>query len=71
MEARKHAMYHPSIAKFSYVIIAEEHYPSKRSFTTAQEAADYALAFATAKYGDKLINIKVLENDAVIDSLNK
>lgn len=70
-DPRNFVAYHPSILKYTYVLTIREDVPSKRSFLSAQEAADNALAFGVARYGDNLLNIKVLCGTETIDSLRK
>jgi hypothetical protein len=69
MAARQYASYHPSISlKYTFVLEVKESLPSKHSYTTAQEAADIGLRQGLEKYGDKLMNVYVLEKDKAIGS---
>ena len=69
MDPRQYAAHHPSIAsKYTFVLEVVERLPSKRSFTTAQEAADIGLRQGQQKYKDKLLNVYVLEDQRVLTS---
>ena len=70
MEQLRHAGYHPTIkGKYSYIIEYCEQIPSKRSFNSDQECAQQAVQFAEAKYKEKLINIHIMRDDKLIESL--
>ena len=64
----EHARYHPSIAKYTYVVEYREKKPSKKSYTNVQECADAGLQYGSSNFGKKLINVSVLENGKVIGS---
>ena len=70
MEQLKYAGYHPTIkGKYTYIIEYSERIPSKRSFNSAQECAQQAVQFAESKYKDKLINIYIMRDDKLIESM--
>ena len=63
-----HVRYHPSIAKYTYLVEYVEGLPSKKSYREAQECAEAGLKYGKARFGDRLINIKVLREGKFLDS---
>ena len=64
----EHVRYHPSIARYTYVIEYEERLPSKKSYREAQECAKAGLEYGQARFASRLKNVKVLKDGKVIDS---
>ena len=72
MDPRQHAAYHPSIScKYTFVLEVIERIPSKRSYNTAQEAAEIGLSQGMGKYKDKLVNVHVMKDQEVLESWKK
>ena len=70
MEQIKHASYHPSIKdKYTFVIEYSAHFPSKRSYIDPKVCAEEALQLVQNRYKDKLINIHILKDDQLFESL--
>jgi hypothetical protein len=70
MEQIKHASYHPSIKdKYTYMIEYSAHFPSKRSYIDPKVCAEEALQLAQTKYKNKIINIHILKDDVLYESL--
>ena len=64
----EYARYHPSIAKYTYVVEYVEKKPSKKSYVSAQECADAGLQYGKSTFGKRLVNVSVLEDGKVIGS---
>ena len=64
----EHARYHPSIAKYTYKIEYVEKQPSKKNYVDARECAMAGLQYGKARFGNDLINVRVLKDSKVIES---
>ena len=64
MEAR----YHPSIARYSYIVEYVEKLPSKKSYTDIQECAKAGLQYGTSRFGKRLVNVKVLKDGKFVEA---
>ena len=60
----EHVRYHPSIAKYTYTI----ELPSKKKYADAKECAMAGLQYGQARFGNNLINVRVLKDGQVIES---
>ena len=65
----EHARYLPSIAKYTYRIEYVEKLLSKKNYVNAQECALAGLQYGKARFGNKLINVRVLKDGKVVESL--
>ena len=54
--------------RFTYVIEYVKKIPSKRSYSNIQECADVAMSFGQSKFGEKLLNVKIVNDGQVIAS---
>ena len=63
----EHVRYHPSIAKYTYRIEYLEKLPSKKN-ADAKECAMVGLQYGQARFGNNLINLRVLKDSKVIES---
>ena len=63
----EHIRYHPSIAKYTYRIEYLEKLPSKKN-TDAKGCAMVGLQYGQARFGNNLINLRVLKDGKVIES---
>ena len=48
--------------KYTFVIEHINHLPSKRSYNSVEECASAGLSFGQAKFGEKLVNVTVLQD---------
>ena len=64
----EHVRYHPSIAKYTYTIEYLEKLPSKKKYADAKECAMAGLQYGQARFGNNLINVRVLKDGQVIES---
>ena len=55
-------------SKFTYNIEYIEHLPSKRSYSNFEECANASLSFGQAKFGNKLMNVKILKDGVIVSS---
>ena len=54
--------------KYTYVIEHVSHLPSKRSYDSLEECARAGLSFGQAKFGEKLVDVKVMQDGKIIAS---
>ena len=64
----EHVRYHPSIAKYTYRIEYLEKLPSKKNYADAKECAMAGLQYGHARFGNNLINVRVLKDGQVVES---
>ena len=62
------ARYHPSIAIYTYIVEYVETIPSKKSYREAQGCAVVGLQYGKARFGCRLVNVRVLKDGKVIES---
>lgn len=68
MEQIKHCRYHPSIAKFTYVLEVKTNISSKYWYNNASECAQKGLAFGQSKYGQDLLNVHIYKDEKKVES---
>ena len=62
------ARYHPSIARYTYIVEYVETIESKKSYREAQECAVAGLQYGKARFGSRLVNVRVLKDGKVVES---
>ena len=64
----EHARYYPSMAKYTYRIEYVKKLQSKKNYVDDRECAMAGLQYGKARFGNNLINMRVLKDGKVVES---